>query len=389
MNFQGSRPSASNDVAREDRASAMAALLERVRARRNDFHEAGQIDAETVDAMRAAGIYRTLVPTRFGGDGGTPTEFLRQIEQISIADGSAGWVASFGVSHTYLAALPEETLEKVYANGPDVVFAGGLFPPQQAEVVEGGYIVSGRWSFGSGSPGASLIGVGIKGGEATGGLPLTAVMPADEVEIVPNWDVIGMRGTGSHDLKVEKVFVPREWTFVRGSAASIDLPVFRYPSMALAAQVLAVVGLGVARAALDELGTMATRRASITGAPVMAERAHVQIAMANAEAALRSARAFFYEATDTCYDEVVATGSATPETTALVRLAASNAARTGAEVTRNAFAQAGTAGIYNGHPLSRFMNDAAVVAQHAFLTEGTWQSAGKCLLGLPTPAGYP
>ncbi len=375
---------------RQDRERGMEELLALVTERRDDYSRAGQVDAETVAAMRKAGVYRALVPAIFGGEEASPADFLRLIERISVADGSAGWVASFGVSHLYLAALPPETLAQVYANGPDVVFAGALFPPQVAEVVDGGFRVSGRWSFGSGSPGASLIGVGIKAGEGgAGALPRMAVMPAAKVRIEPNWDVIGMRGTGSHDLVVEQVFVPQEWTFVRGSASSIDLPVYRYPSMALAAQVLAVVGLGVARAALDQLASMATKRASITGAPLMAERAHVQIGLARAEAMLRSARAFFYEITEQAYAAILAGDPVDRETIVLIRLAASHAAKTGAEVTRLAFEQSGTAGIFNDHPLSRHLQDALVVAQHAFLTEGTWQSAGRALLGLDTPAGYP
>jgi alkylation response protein AidB-like acyl-CoA dehydrogenase len=371
-------------------SASLDALLALIVERRDAFYAAGEVDAETVAAMQAAGVYRALVPIRFGGDEVSPADFLRLIERISVADGSAGWVASFGVSHMYLASLPSQTLAAVYADGPDVVFAGALFPPQRAEVVPGGYRVSGRWSFGSGSPGASLIGVGIQAGQgAAGALPRMAVMPASVVRIEPNWDVIGLRGTGSHDLVVDDVFVPEEWTFVRGGTPSIDLPIFRYPSMALAAQVLAVVGLGVARAALDTLATMATKRGSITGAPIMADRAHVQIELARAEAALRSARAFFYEVTDQAFALVSVGEPLTREMSTILRLASSNAAKTGAEVARAAFGQAGTAGIFNDHPLARQMQDAAVVAQHAFLAEGTWQSAGRALLGLDTPAGYP
>jgi alkylation response protein AidB-like acyl-CoA dehydrogenase len=104
-------------------------------------------------------------------------------------------------------------------------------------------------------------------------------------------------GTGSHDLVVEDVFVPDEWTFVRGAPATIDLPAYRYPPLALAAQVLAVVGLGVARAALDLMGKMAGTRGSITGAPVMAERANVQIALAKGESQWQATRAWFFEVT--------------------------------------------------------------------------------------------
>ncbi|WP_068081305.1 acyl-CoA dehydrogenase family protein [Novosphingobium rosa] len=370
--------------------NALDTLLTMVSARAAHYGEDQQIDAETVEAMKAAGVYRALVPARFGGDEKSPADFLRLIEAISARDGSAGWVASFGVSHMYLASLPEATLTSLYADGPDVVFAGAIFPPQPAVAVDGGYRVSGRWPFGSGSPGASLIGVGIKvEGAAASGLPRMAVMPADKVRIAPNWDVMGLRGTGSHDLVVEDVFVPEAWTFVRGAPPTIDLPAYRYPSMALAAQVLAVVGLGVARAALDLMAQMAGKRASITGAPVMADRANVQVALAKGEGEWQATRAWFYDVTEQAYAKVLAGDTPSREEVTLIRMAATQAARTGADVTRLMFEQAGTAGIFNNHPFSRLLQDALVVNQHAFLNEATWQSAGKSLLGLDAPAGYP
>ena len=371
-------------------ANPLDTLLTMVSAGAARFGQEQQVDAETVEAMKATGVYRALVPARFGGDEQSPSEFLRLIETIATRDGSAGWVASFGVSHMYLASLPEATLAQVYADGPDVVFAGTIFPPHPAVRVEGGYRVSGRWPFGSGSPGASLIGVGIRTEDpTTSGLPRMAVIPADRVRIEPNWDVIGLRGTGSHDLVVEDVFVPEDWTFERGAPSTIDLPAYRYPSMALAAQVLAVVGLGVARGALDLMAAMAGRRGSITGAPLMADRANVQIALAKGEATLRGARAFFYELTDEVFATVRAGEKPERRQVALLRLAATQAARAGADVTRLMFEQAGTAGIFNSHPLSRLLQDALVVNQHAFLNEATWQSGGKVLLGLDAPAGYP
>jgi alkylation response protein AidB-like acyl-CoA dehydrogenase len=273
-------------------------FIARLKARRAEFAALGQLPADVVEDLRRLGVYRALVARRYGGDECSPMAFLEMVERLSQADGSVGWVASFGVSCMYLASLPEATLRQLYANGPDVIFAGALFPPQEAQRVAGGIQVSGRWKFGSGSTGADLIGVGVKLADADdGGLPRMAVMPAHKVTIEPNWDVIGLQGTGSHDLLVENVIVPEEWTFVRGGTPTIDSPLYRYPSMAFAAQVLAIVGLGVARAALDTITQMAGGRASITGAPTLADRAYVQSEIAKSEAALRSARAFFYEAT--------------------------------------------------------------------------------------------
>jgi alkylation response protein AidB-like acyl-CoA dehydrogenase len=361
-----------------------------VKARRAEFDANQQISDDVVAMLRAAGVYRALVARRFGGDEVPPADFLRLIDTISQADGSAGWVASFGFSAIYLAALPLETLQTIYADGPDVIFAGGIFPPQPATPVPGGLEVSGRWSWGSGCCGADLVGVGIKvGAGPAAGLPRTAVMPRSKVSIAKNWDVNGLKGTGSHDIVVDKVVVPEAWTFIRGGASSLDSPLFRYPVMALAAQVLAVVGLGIARAALDDITAIAGGRASITGAPVLAERAYVQIGIAEAEAALRSAGAFFYETTDQAYATLGAGDPLDSNARNLLRLASSHAAKVSAEVAQVAYRLSGTTGIFTGHSIAQRFQDALIVPQHAFLSEGTWQSAGRVLLGLDTPPGFP
>jgi len=371
-------------------AEDFPALIADIKARSAEFSAQRHVSQDIIERLRKAGIYRAMVARLFGGDEKSPAEFCRMIEQISQADGSAGWVASFGAAATYLAALPEPTLRKLYANGPDVVFAGGLFPLQPARRVPDGFLVNGTWKFGSGSTGASLIGVGIKvEGDESGGLPRVAVMPAEKVEIRSNWDVIGLEGTGSHDLVVKDVVVPEEWTLIRGGAASVDADIYRYPSLGLAAQVLAVVGLGVARAALDEVIEMAGGRVSITGAPKLADRGYVQVAIAKAEANLRAARAFFYDATEETWRIVCAGDKPSIETTTVLRLASSHAAKTGADVTRMATELTGTTSIYHGHPLARALTDSFVVAQHAFLNEGTFQNAGRVLLGLASVPGFP
>lgn len=369
----------------------VATLLESIVGRHEEFDAQRCLSPDIVKLLKASGVYRALVAKQFGGDEKTPSEFLRLIERISVVNGSVGWVASFGFSAVYLSALPVSTLAAMYADGPDVIFAGGIFPPQPAMAVPGGYQVSGRWTWGSGSTGADLIGVGIKIDDGTDmtGLPRIAVMPRSQVKIVENWDVNGLKGTGSHDMVVDKVVVAPEWTFVRGGASSLDAPLYRYPSMTLAAQVLAVVALGVARAALDHMKATASNRVSITGAPTFGDRPHVQIEIAKSEANLRSARAFFYEATDAAFDKLVQGGDLSVEDRAMMRLASSHAARAGADVAASIYRLSGTDGIFTANPVARFMQDAMIVPQHAFLSEGTWQSAGRIVLGFEPAPGFP
>jgi alkylation response protein AidB-like acyl-CoA dehydrogenase len=249
--------------------------------------------------------------------------------------------------------------------------------------------VNGTWKFASGCKGADWLGVGIStGAPGVPGKPRTAVFRPHQVEIVENWDVVGMQGTGSHDLRVTDQFVADDWTFVRGGEACVDEPLYRYPTIAYAAQVLAVVNLGLARAALDVANQMAGGRKTTTGAPQLADRAYYRIELAKAEAQLRSARAFFYDATDTVWQSILAGNPVTPEQTSLLRLAATQIAREGAEVVQRAYRLGGTMAIYRTHPLQRLLRDAMVVTQHAFLGEGNYDGAGAVFVGVPPIPGY-
>lgn len=378
----------------ETRLSGLASpllqpLLDDIRSRRAELHRLGHIPQDIVEKFQQIGLYRAFVPEQFGGGTMTPMEFLRLIEIISGADGSAGWVASFGFASKYLSSLPASTLAQLYRATPDVVFAGAVFPPQAATPESQGYRVKGRWGFGSGSMGASLIGVGIRIEGESGGLPRMAVMPRNQVRIEENWDTIGMFATGSHDLVVDDVLVPEEWTLIRGAPPSIDTAAYRYPTMAMAAQVLAIVGAGVAREAIDEVVKLATRKSSITGAPSMADRPGFQIALAQMEAQLQSARAWFFEETEAMWNRVSRGDEVSAPDVAALRIASTHIAKTGADVTRRAFEMSGTTGIFNSHPLSRLLLDALVVAQHAFMNDGTWQAGGSVLLGKTPPPGYP
>lgn len=370
----------------DGRALEFQRVLDEVRQRRDEFDARSHVPRDMIERFRDVGIYRAATPRCFGGDALPPAQFLHLVERIAEADGSAGWVASFGSASTYLTALPRQTLAELYADGPDLVFAGGLFPIQPATQVEGGWRVSGTWKFASGCKGADVLGVGIGIG-GPGGKPRTALLRARDVEIVENWNVVGLKGTGSHDLKLDNAFVPDDWTFIRGGEPSIDEPLYRYPTIAYAAQVLAVVNLGLARAALDEITRMASS-SGVTGAPKLGDRAYVRIELGKAEAELQAARGFFYDATEAVWESILAGNPVTPEQVSQLRLSAVHVSRAGADVVRRAYSLAGTTAIYLNHPLQRYLRDAMVVTQHAFLSDGMYDGAGAVLLDVPPFPGY-
>ncbi|GGY30654.1 acyl-CoA dehydrogenase family protein [Pseudoduganella albidiflava] len=361
-------------------------VLADVARRREEFTSLGHVPRDMVERFREAGIYRAGTPRCFGGDAMPPADFLRIVERIAAVDGSAAWVASFGSANTYLAALPRATQAFIYAEGPDQVFAGALYPPQPAVRTADGWQVTGQWKFASGCMGASWLGVGIGGGP--GVKPLAAILPAARVEIVENWDVVGLEGTGSHDLRVTDQFVADDWTFQRGSGAVIDEPLYRYPATCYQAQVHAAVNIGLARAALEIVNDMSAGKVTTTGAPRMADRAYFRIELAKAQAQFEGARAYFYEAAEAVYEAIVAGQDVTPEQIGMLKLSATHAAQTAADVVRDAYRLGGMASIYSKHPLQRIVRDSMVVTQHAFLSSGNFDGAGAVLVGVPPFPGF-
>lgn len=355
-------------------------VLAELAERREEFREQRYVPRDFVDKLKELGLYRAATPTRFGGEVLPPAEFLALIERISVVDGSTGWVASFGSQLIYLGSVPLDTQAELYADGPDVVLAGALFPVQPATPTERGFVVNGRWKFGSGCKAADIICVGIPGDS---GKPRGALLRPSQIEIVEDWDVVGMQGTGSFDVVVDNVEVDRRWTFVRGGQPVIDEPLYRYPAITYAAQSLSVVSAGVARAALDFAEDTGSGRAGITGAPKLADRGYYRMGIAEAEAALRSARAYFYEAADEAWQALTAGGVVTDKQNAHLRLSTAYLARTSADVVAKVVSLSGTAAIYRNHPLPRLLGDAIVPQQHAFMSPAMYDAAGAVIMGLP------
>lgn len=362
----------------------------RERACSGEFDQQAYVSQDIIQKLKQLGVYRAFVPKRFGGDEISPRQFCELIERLSMADGSVGWVASFGMSPAYLGSLPEATLKELYKDSPDIVFAGGIFPPQSAELVDDCFMVNGRWKFSSGCKGADIVGVGIapKKDNETQGLPRMAVLPAHKAKIEMTWDTVGLKGTGSHDLVVENVSVPEAWTFVRGEPSKLTEPFFKYPSLSLATQVLTVVGIGVAAAALDEFKKLAPGKASITGGAEIANRPVTQYEFSQAQAEFLAARNWFYQTMDVVWNEILAGRQPAAQQISDMRLSCTHAARVSARVARKMQMLAGMTAIYTNNPFSRFVNDTNVVTQHAFMGDNTLQNAGAMSFGLnPTP-GY-
>lgn len=367
------------------------ALLALIIEQRQQFQELRHIPRDVIAQMKKAGIFRSATPSRFGGTPMAPHLFLRMIERIGVVDGSAAWVAAFGSANTYLAALPVETQAMIYADGPDQVYAGGLYPLSKATRTDGGWRISGRWRFASGCKGADWIGVGIAVDDGAGGPPIAhmAVCPADEVEIIDNWQVMGMQGTGSHDTQLKDKFVADEWICARAAPARIDEPLYRYPPLAFQAEVHAACNLGLARGALDLAAEMSGGAKLMPGASRLADRGYFRSSLAEGEAKLRSARLFFYETAEQAWQVLQAGDDVPLELNTLLRLSATHAAHIGAEVIQTCFRIVGMGAVQSTHRMQQILRDSLVVTQHAALNDVTLEQAGALLAGLPPTPGFP
>lgn len=369
-------------------------LLDVLKARRDEFEVNRHVPRDVIDLMKKARIFRSATPAKFGGDAMAPHHFLKMVDKIGTVDGSAAWVSAFGSANTYTCALCEEAQAIMYAEGPDQVFAGGLHPVQEATRVDGGWMVSGQWKFASGCMGADWIGVGIAGapqGAEEGAPPkvMMAVSAASEVEIIETWEVSGMQGTGSHDTTVTDKFYSDIWICERGAPGVIDEPLYKYPAMAYQAQVHAACNLGLARAAIEEAKAVSGAAKLAVGHSRLCDRAYYLQGLAECEAKLRGARAFFYEAAEEAWDSLMKGDPVSLEQNSMLRLSATNAALMGAEVVQQAYRIAGMGVISRKNVMQRHMRDAMVVTQHAAVTEAILENAGRVMVGLEPPRGYP
>jgi indole-3-acetate monooxygenase len=189
-----------------------------LREHAQESEERSRLAKPVVEAMRQARLFAMWIPKSLGGLELDPMSAFRVVEEVSRIDSAAGWNLQLSIAAGPFGAwLPDEGAEEIYSK--DLIMAGALFPPAQAVPVEGGYRVTGRTPFVSGCHHCSWFIAPAHVMERTGprtenGEPVTvlAFLPASDGEIVDNWDTLGMRGTGSHDVAIRDKFVPKHHT---------------------------------------------------------------------------------------------------------------------------------------------------------------------------------
>ena len=292
-------------------------LAPSISARSAEIDAGRRLPPDLLAQLTAAGCFRMFVPKSHGGlDVDFPTS-MEIIEAIATADGSAGWVVMIG-SETpmLLALLSRKRFDGFYANTPDVIIAGAFAPRGQAEVIDGGYRVSGRWAFASGCQHSQfLFGncvVTEKGIPRPGlipGSPETRAMmfaPA-KAQIIDTWSVNGLRGTGSHDIAVENLVVPADDSFdIFLGSPSIPGPSMAEPLL-YAGLHIGTVAIGIAQRALNEIVALAnTNKRRLYASASLAESPLFQYRLGHADASLRAARNLLRNQADVVWNSAVA-----------------------------------------------------------------------------------
>ena len=273
-------------------AARVSALLPGIAERAQEADETRRIPEETVAELVDAGVFRMLQPKRYGGSESSPTDFFRVVRSVAGACGSSGWVASvIGVHPWQLGLFPEGAQDDVWGTDPDTLLASSYAPVGRLTQVEGGYQLSGRWSFSSGCEhvGWALLGALVVGVEGRPVDFLTVLVPRSDFAIHDVWDVMGLRGTGSNDIEVTDAFVPDhrilrnfEHSQLRGPGQRVNPgPLYKMPFGAVFTSAVTSPLVGAVQGCFDSyLGAMRDRVRLSLGGGRFAEDAFAQVAVA-------------------------------------------------------------------------------------------------------------
>jgi alkylation response protein AidB-like acyl-CoA dehydrogenase len=370
---------------------AAGKLVPLIRSCADQIDAARELPRSLFEALADAGMFHLAFPRSLGGAELDLPTYVEVIEEIGKADASTGWIVNQNsIFATYAARMPREVARAIWVDTPRAVVANTPAPTAKAIVVPGGYRVTGRQGFSTGCRHASWVASHaqiIENGQPRleNGQPLSLYLfvPVAQAELLDTWRVRGMRGTGTHHFAVNDVFVPAERSVHPASAPLVEPgPLYRIPRTLLFASGDAAVSLGLARTCLATFAELAGAKTPRAMQAMLRDQAIVQNAVGHAEANLRSARAFLFEAVREIWAAATA-GAVSLDHRAAMRLAATHSIRLAAQIVDTAYNAAGATAIYEDHPLQRYFQDVHVITQHLQGRLSHYELVGRHWLGLP------
>lgn len=380
------------ETAAADYLARVRGLLDAVRAAAPETEANRQLPPAIVEQMTAAGVFSVAVPKSWGGPELDPVTHALGIELLAQADASAAWCAMIGCDTGYASAHFEDSVARSLFADPTAATVFVVNPTGAAVPTEGGYNVTGRWTFASGSSHAKVFCLGCivptdSGPAMLGpGLPDIRIIgiPREQAQVLDTWTTTGLRGSASHDVAVTNLFVPAERTF-SFAADPIHRPGDLYRLRNLFILKIAAIPLGIARGAIDDVLAIAATKRTLGSQKSISEQSWLQTAIAEAEYKYRQSRAFYYEALGELWATLQA--GEMPEQRQLVdvHLAMVGAMAACTEVVDSMYRAAGSASLYARHTLDRRFRDIHTAGQHTSFAPDRVADDGKVILGLDVP----
>ena len=351
--------------------------------------ETATLPRASADALYDSGLFRLKLPHVLGGAEADLVTQLDVLEAVSEIDPSAGWCLMIGAASLggVGAFLADDAIEEIFANGKPPRTAGVFAPFGTAVPAEGGYLLTGRWSFASGIRHAEWISAGARVVTEQPGYPaqVRATVRTSDVNIHDNWQVMGLRGTGSCDFSVEDLFVPTSFAYdvsltepLRGGA------LYRLGRPAFVTNEHAAFALGVGRRALRaalEMGQDKTR--GYLSVNPLAHRPVFQRMLSECDLRLRAARALNVEILERAWQVACEGRTPEPELQAELRSLATYSTDVAVDVATQAFRSGGGAALFDSSILQQCLRDINAGAQHQMVSDAAYENHGQFMLGLP------
>ena len=373
------------------RVAALTPLIEENATRSEDL---GTLAPEVVEALREAGLFRLWSAREVGGYDVNLVDQLDILVAVARADMSTCWSLMIGASGSSVMAarLPDEGVARLFGDGSWPTAAASLKPGGRARRTNGGFRVSGRWGFGSGIKHARGVMAnclvanadadGDDDGDGGGPRQISAFVPIEDVEILDDWHVGGLRGTGSNSYVVEDVFVPdcfiavmQPLTMYRGGARARALPL-RLPIEHGA------VALGGARRALDEVTRQAAGKRRLVETRTVADTQLFQVELGRMEAQYTTLLAGTRAAAAAFDAALTGTELELADAAAAMRAVCTHVTEACRSMVTRCLRQAGAGAIMPGNPLERLQRDMTVAAQHYMISDSAYETLGRLRLGI-------
>ncbi len=375
---------------RTDPLSAARALRPTIRDHRKETEAARRLAPQVVEGLIETGLCRLALTNDLGGYEAEPVVALKVYEELAWAEAAVAWIAWNSQLVCLSSRYLNESVRMAMFGDARCLFANSTRPSGKAVMVEDGFRVSGQWSLVSGCELADWIPVmcmvieGTERRRLASGAPETRMtfLSKGQYTILDTWHVGGLRGTGSHDIVVDDVFVPLEHTYSFMDPDRLDRPLSRMPFLATMAAGCAAICLGITQAAMDTLMALSASQIQAGASRGLRDRPAVQATVASSAAELDAARLLLHDALGDIW-ATCSQGTPVMETQrARVWGGAVHTVKIAKAVVTSIYEAAGTSALYVDSPIERAHRDIHAVAQHIVLAHTRREDAGRVHMGL-------